>query len=60
MKSLPGVCALGIVIVTKRHEEVSAKAIDKRFRASVQCTANLVVKSTRVHQILMVGGCIGI
>lgn len=48
MKSLPSVCALGgiVIIVTKRHEEVSAKASDKRLRASVQCTAHLVVKYT--------------
>ena len=61
MKSLPSVCALGgiVIIVTKRHEEVSAKASDKRFRTSVQCTAHLVVKFTSVHQLVIVGECGG-
>lgn len=39
MKSLPGVCAR-IVIVTKRHE-AGSKAIDKRSRTSLQCTAHI-------------------
>jgi flavodoxin len=55
MKSLPSVCALGgiVIIVTKRHEEVSAKASDKRFRASVQCSAYLMVKSTRYDRLVI-------
>jgi hypothetical protein len=56
MKSLPSVCALGIVIVTKRHE-VSTKANDKRFRASVQCTAYLTVKSIRYDRLIIRGMC---
>jgi len=60
MKSLPGVRALGglvIIVVTKEHE-IGAKAIDKRSRTSVQCIANLMVKFTRVHQLIKVGACV--
>lgn len=49
MKSLPRVCAPGgiavIMVITKRHS-VDAKAIDKRCKTSVQCSAflNFIIK----------------